>query len=40
MQIGEGKQVRNEQEGLPENLTFNCTPENYKKGNNSKIKKN
>lgn len=31
MQIGEGKQVRYEHEGLPKNLLFNCTPVNYKK---------
>lgn len=31
LQVGEGKQVRNEQEGLPKNLLFNCTPQNYKK---------
>ncbi|WP_194850710.1 RES domain-containing protein [Nonlabens antarcticus] len=31
LQIGEGKQVRNEQEGLPKNILFNCTPQNFKK---------
>lgn len=30
MQIGEGKQVRFEHEGLPKNIMFNCTPNNYK----------
>ena len=31
MQTGEGKQVRCEHEGLPKNIMFNCTPQNYKK---------
>ncbi|SHM43084.1 RES domain-containing protein [Flavobacterium chilense] len=31
LQVGEGKQIRNEEEGLPKNLLFNFTPQNYKK---------
>ncbi|MGL3000067.1 RES domain-containing protein [Flavobacterium sp. RSSB_23] len=31
LQVGGGKQVRNEEEGLPKNLLFNCTPQNHKK---------
>lgn len=30
MQIGEGKQFRIAHEGLPKNIMFNCTPNNYK----------
>lgn len=31
LQVGDGKQFRFKQEGLPENIIINCTPENHQK---------